>query len=92
MAKRIAINGFGRIGRLVLRIALKNPHLQVVAVNDVVPADNLAYLFKYDSVHGTYPNPVTSDANALVIDGKKINVSAERDPLQLPWKRSYRSG
>ena len=86
MTKRIAINGFGRIGRLVLRAALQRPNLQVVAINDLVPPDNLAYLFKYDTVHGTYPKAVTSDANHLIIDGKKIFVSAEKEPTQLPWK------
>jgi glyceraldehyde 3-phosphate dehydrogenase len=86
MVRRIAINGFGRIGRLVLRIALQNPKLQVVAINDLVPPDNLAYLFKHDTVHGMYPGSVTSDGSHLIIDGKKIFVSAEKDPLQLPWK------
>ncbi len=86
MVKRIAINGFGRIGRLVLRTALQRPDLQVVAINDLVPPDNLAYLFKYDTVHGTYPKSVTFDANDLIIDGKKVFVSAEKDPAQLPWK------
>ena len=85
MVKRIAINGFGRIGRLVLRNALKKG-MDVVAVNDLVPPDNLAYLFKYDSVHGTYPKAVSSGANALLIDGKKVVVSAEKDPAKLPWK------
>lgn len=87
MVKRIAINGFGRIGRLVLRIALQRSDLQVVAINDLVPPDNLAYLFKYDTVHGTYPKTVTSDGNHLIVDGKKIFVSAEKDPVQLPWKQ-----
>ncbi len=85
MVKRIAINGFGRIGRLVLRNALKKG-MDVVAVNDLVPPDNLAYLFKYDSVHGTYPKAVSSGPNALLIDGKKVVVSAEKDPTKLPWK------
>ena len=88
MAKRIAINGFGRIGRLVLRMALQRPDLQVVAVNDLVPPDNLAYLFKHDSVHGTYPKEVSSDANALLIDGHRIAISAEKDPVKLPWKEN----
>lgn len=87
MVKRIAINGFGRIGRLVLRIAMQNPNLQVVAINDLVPPDNLAYLFKHDTVHGVYSKSVTSDANHLIVDGKKIFVSAEKDPTQLPWKQ-----
>ncbi len=87
MVKRIAINGFGRIGRLVLRIAMQRSDLQVVAINDLVPPDNLAYLFKYDTVHGTYPKSVTADADHLIIDGKKIFVSSEKDPTQLPWKQ-----
>lgn len=88
MAKRIAINGFGRIGRLVLRTALERRDLEIVAVNDLVPPDNLAYLFKYDTVHKTYPKSVTSDAGHLIIDGKKIIVSAEKDPSKLPWKQN----
>lgn len=87
MVKRIAINGFGRIGRLVARIATQHPNIQVVAVNDLVPPDNLAYLFKHDTVHGIYPKPVSSDADHLIIDGKKIFVSAEKDPTLLPWKK-----
>ncbi|MBI3508072.1 MAG: type I glyceraldehyde-3-phosphate dehydrogenase [Chlamydiia bacterium] len=86
MVKRIAINGFGRIGRLVTRIALQRPSLQIVAVNDLVPADNLAYLFQYDSVHGRYPKPVQGKEGQLIIDGHKIAVTAEKDPTQLPWK------
>ncbi len=86
MVKRIAINGFGRIGRLVLRALLKHPNLEVVAVNDLVPPDNLAYLLKYDSVHGTCSYNVSSDSQDLIVDGKKIFVSSEKDPTQLPWK------
>ncbi|MBI5272463.1 MAG: type I glyceraldehyde-3-phosphate dehydrogenase [Chlamydiia bacterium] len=85
MAKRVAINGFGRIGRLVLRNALKQG-LEVVAINDLVPSDNLAYLFKHDTVHKTYPGSVHCETDALIIDGKRISVSAEKDPTQLPWK------
>ena len=85
MTKRIAINGFGRIGRLVLRNALQKG-FSVVAINDLVPSDNLAYLFKHDTVHGTYPKSVSSETNALIIDGQKIIVTAEKDPIQLPWK------
>lgn len=87
MVKCIGINGFGRIGRLVTRIAMGRADLQVVAINDLVPPDNLAYLFKHDTVHGIYPKTVTSDANHLIVDGKKIFVSAEKDPAQLPWKK-----
>ncbi len=84
MAK-IAINGFGRIGRLVLRNALAHSDLEVVAINDVVSPDNLAYLFKYDSIHGTYKGAVEHTQDALVIDGKEIKVFSERDPANLPW-------
>ncbi len=86
MRVRIAINGFGRIGRLVLRQALKEPLLEVVAVNDLVGADNLAYLFKYDSVHGTYAGEVKSSESAITIDGREIAVLNEKDPAKLPWK------
>lgn len=85
MAYRIAINGFGRIGRLVLRGALQRG-ISVVAINDLVPPDNLAYLFKHDTVHGAYPKNVSAESNALIIDGKKIFVTAEKDPSNLPWK------
>ena len=85
--KRIAINGFGRIGRLVLRNILDHhPNLQVVVINDLVPADNLAYLFKYDSVHGRFSKSVESEENTIIVDGKKIAVCAVKDPTQLPWK------
>lgn len=86
MVKRIAINGFGRIGRLVLRTALERKDLEVVAINDLVPPDNLAYLFKYDTVHRTYPGSVESGPDYLLIDGRKIFVAAEKDPSKLPWK------
>ncbi len=88
MVKRIAINGFGRIGRLVMRTALlHSDKLEVVAINDLVPPDNLAYLFKYDSVHKTFAGSVKAGDDYLEIDGKKVFVSAEKDPLKLPWKK-----
>lgn len=83
---RIAINGFGRIGRLVLRVALKHKGINVVAINDLVPPDNLAYLFRHDSVHGKYLGDVQVDGNALVIDGQRILVVSEKDASKLPWK------
>lgn len=86
MPVRVAINGFGRIGRLALRLALERKEIQVVAVNDLVPADQLAYLFKYDTVHGTYPHAVSSEADRLVICDQKIAVCAEKDPAALPWR------
>ncbi|MCB1189344.1 MAG: type I glyceraldehyde-3-phosphate dehydrogenase [Leptospiraceae bacterium] len=83
---KVAINGFGRIGRLVLRMGMKDPNLEFVAINDLVPSDNLAYLFKYDSTHGRYNGTVDSDKENLIIDGKKVKCLSERDPAQLPWK------
>jgi glyceraldehyde 3-phosphate dehydrogenase len=85
MVVKVAINGFGRIGRLVLRCMLETPNVQVVAVNDVVPADSLAYLFKYDSVHGRYRGDVQVEDSTIIIDGQKIIVCNQKDPAQLPW-------
>ncbi|OGN55757.1 MAG: type I glyceraldehyde-3-phosphate dehydrogenase [Chlamydiae bacterium RIFCSPHIGHO2_12_FULL_44_59] len=86
MTKRIAINGFGRIGRLVVRTLLKHPNLEIVAINDLVPPSNLAYLFKYDTVHGICPHEIRSDATDLFVDGKKICVFSLKDPAELPWE------
>jgi glyceraldehyde 3-phosphate dehydrogenase len=87
MVKRVAINGFGRIGRLVLRLAQESKEIQVVAINDLVPTDNLAYLLKHDSVHGRFSYPVSFDADSLIVNGQRIAVSSEKDPTQLPWKK-----
>ncbi|KAL6949732.1 glyceraldehyde-3-phosphate dehydrogenase 3 [Hanseniaspora vineae] len=82
----VAINGFGRIGRIVLRIALERKDINVVAVNDpFITTDYAAYMFKYDSTHGRYEGSVEHTADALVIDGKTIKVYNERDPANLPW-------
>jgi len=83
---KIAINGFGRIGRAVFKIALDNPELEVVAINDLVPPDNLAYLLKYDTVYGKYNKNVDSTKDGLVIDGKSYKIISEKDPTQLPWR------
>jgi len=85
MAVRIGINGFGRIGRLFFREAVKNPNLEIVGVNDLVPADNLAYLLKYDTVHGQFKGDVAVDGTTLIVDGKKIPTCEEKDPTKLPW-------
>jgi len=83
----VAINGFGRIGRLVLRVILNShPELNVVAINDLTDAKTLAHLFKYDSVHKIYPGNVSSEENYLVVNGKKFRIFAEKDPEVLPWK------
>jgi glyceraldehyde 3-phosphate dehydrogenase len=86
MAIKIGINGFGRIGRLVARAALERKNIEIVGVNDLFEPKILAHLFKYDSVHRTYPGTVEATADAIVIDGKKIAVTALKDPSQLPWK------
>jgi glyceraldehyde 3-phosphate dehydrogenase len=86
MGLKIAINGFGRIGRLVYRIAHKRKHIDIVAINDLVPPDNLAYLLKYDTVHGRFPGKVEHSLTHLIVDGKKTQVFAEKDPSLLPWR------
>lgn len=87
MAIRVAINGFGRIGRLFLRAALEKPRgFEVVLINDLVPADNLAYLLRHDSVHGKSSFDVEVDGEALVCKGKKICVFSERDPAAIPYR------
>lgn len=86
MAINVAINGFGRIGRLVCRLASARNDINIVAVNDLVPADNLAYLLKYDSTHGRFKGEVTSTEDTLIVNGKSIRVFSEKDPLNLPWK------
>ncbi len=83
---RIAINGLGRIGRATLKILEETPELELVAVNDLVPPDTLAYLLKYDTVYGRYQKDVKVEGDALVVDGRKIQVFKEKDPAQLPWK------
>lgn len=85
MPVNVAINGFGRIGRLVCRLALARDDVRIVAINDLVPADNLAYLLRYDSTHRKFNGDVRSEENALIINGKKIAVLSERDPEKLPW-------
>ncbi len=87
MAINVGINGFGRIGRLVLRAGIKNPELNFVAVNDLTDAATLAHLFKYDSTFGQYPGTVEAVGNDLRIDGKLIKVVAEKEPAKLPWRQ-----
>ena len=88
MSIRIAINGFGRIGRNVARVVQKSDlyDIEVVAVNDLTDKDMLAHFFKYDSVHGTYDGEVVTSSEGLVVEGKLLRVFSERDPSQLPWK------
>ena len=86
MATPIGINGFGRIGRLAFRAA-RGKDLEVVGINDLTDAKTLAHLLKWDSVHGPYPGSVEAADDAIVVDGKRIPVSAERDPAKLGWKK-----
>lgn len=86
MAVKVGVNGFGRIGRLVLKAGLADKNLDFVAVNDLTDAKTLAHLFKYDSTFGVYPGTVEAKENAIIIDGKEIKVLAEKDPAKLPWK------
>ena len=86
MAIRIGINGFGRIGRNVLRASLHDPDLQFVGINDLTDAKTLAHLLKYDSVHGPLPVTVEAREDQIVVDGKPIKILAKKDPKELPWK------
>jgi len=86
MAIKVGINGFGRIGRMVFRaVANDFSNIEIVGINDLLEAEYLAYMLKYDSVHGRFKGEVSSDANNLIIDGKKIRLTAERDPADLKW-------
>ncbi len=86
MAIKVAINGFGRIGRNVFKIGLNNPAIEFVAINDLTDAKTLAYLLKYDSVHGKFDGTVEAKDGAIVVNGKEIKILAVRDPKTLPWK------
>lgn len=85
MSVKVAINGFGRIGRLAFRLMFGHEDFEIVAINDLTDAAQLGYLLKYDSSQGRYGKDVTVDGNAIVVDGKKIQVYAQRDPKLLPW-------
>ena len=86
MALRIAINGFGRIGRLVYRFAMQQPGIDVVAVNDLVPSDSLAYLVNHDTMHGRFAHRVTATADGFTCDGRTTRCLSEKEPSKLPWK------
>ena len=85
--KKIAINGFGRIGRAALKVITETPGLEVVAINDLMNIDNAAYLLRYDSVCGKYENEVNIRDNNLHIGDRKILFLSEKDPAKLPWKK-----
>jgi glyceraldehyde 3-phosphate dehydrogenase len=83
---KVAINGFGRIGRLVFRKLIEQDSVSIVAINDITDAATLAHLLKYDSVHGKFNKDVKLIDNGIEVDGKKVKIFAERDPENLPWK------
>ncbi len=83
--KRIAINGFGRIGRLAFRQMISNPKFQVVAINDLTDVNTLSHLLKYDSIHGLFPGEVSVANDNLVVNGREIQITAKRNPTELPW-------
>jgi glyceraldehyde 3-phosphate dehydrogenase len=83
---KVAINGFGRIGRLTLRASLSKTNIEIVAVNDLTDSKTLAHLLKYDSVHGKFPGTVMAEGDYLIVNDKKVRVFAEKDPANLPWK------
>lgn len=85
MAIKIGINGFGRIGRLVFRAAIENPAIEVVGINDLFDAHQLAYMLKYDTIHGAFKGTVEAGDKALIVNGKSIRLTAERDPANLKW-------
>ncbi len=82
---KIGINGFGRIGRLVFRAAINNPAVEIVGINDLIELDYMAYMLKYDSTHGIFKGDISIEGGNLVVNGKKIRVTAERDPSNLKW-------
>jgi len=84
---RVAINGFGRIGRAAFKVVLNKPNIKVVAINDLMPTNMLAHLLQYDTVYGTYNYKVSSDSKNLIVAGQKFPVFAEKEPTKLPWKK-----
>ena len=97
MTIKIGINGFGRIGRMVFRAAVQNfSDVEIVGINDLLEPDYLAYMLKYDSVHGRFKGEVSVDGNTLIVNGKRIRLTAvknpaETSPLKRPWTESYLS-
>ena len=86
MSIRVGINGFGRIGRNIMRVTMERPDIEVVAVNDLTNTDTLAYLLKYDSVMGNLPSSIRATDGAIAIDDTRVQVLSSKDPSQLPWK------
>ena len=87
MSIKVGINGFGRIGRMVMRCCMDHPNIEIVGVNDLCPADYLAYMLKFDTMHGKFKGTVSAEGSNIVVNGKSIPVFAERDPANLPWAK-----
>ena len=85
MSIKVGINGFGRIGRMVFRASINHPEIEIVGINDLCPADYLAYMLKYDTTHGQFQGTVESTENSIIVNGHEIPISAERNPADLPW-------
>ena len=87
MSIKVGINGFGRIGRMVMRCCMNHPNIEIVGINDLCPADYLAYMLKFDTMHGRFQGEVSADGTNIVVNGRAIPVFAERDPANLPWAK-----
>ena len=87
MSIKVGINGFGRIGRMVFRASLNHPEIEIVGINDLCPADYLAYMLKYDTMHGKCDAEISYTESSIIVNGKEIPVSAERNPADLPWAK-----
>ena len=87
MTTKVAINGLGRIGRAILKLAMDEPSLELVAINDLGGVENLAYLLRFDTVYGRYPKPLVVDGTDLIVAGRNVTTLCLRDPSELPWKR-----
>ena len=87
MSIKVGINGFGRIGRMMLRCSLNHPEIEIVGINDLCPADHLVYILKYDTMHGKFAGTVSAGENCIIVNGREIPIFAERDPANLPWAK-----
>ena len=85
MSIKVGINGFGRIGRMVFRASVNFPEIEIVGINDLCPADYLAYMLKYDTMHGQFAGTIEHTENSIIINGKEIPIFAERNPADIPW-------
>ena len=83
----IAINGFGRIGRLILKTGINNKKIRFTAINDLTDPQTLAHLLRWDSVHGKFPGTIKAKKDSIIVNGKEIKITAEKDPKKLPWKK-----